>query len=86
LYNNSKKRSFWFLFSGLLLISASPTQAASVNAASTVLYDEGWSGLTAIYGTVGGNPGAVSYTGNNGLAAGLMATRRLARCMPAPLR
>jgi hypothetical protein len=70
LYHNSKKRSFWFLFSGLLLISASPAQAATVSASSAVLYDEGWSGLTPIYGTVGSNLSTVSYTSNIGLSAG----------------
>ncbi len=70
MYNNSKKRSVLLLFSGLLLISASSAQAASISASSAVLYDEGWSGLTQINGPVGGNTSAVSYTTTIGLSAG----------------
>ena len=69
MYHNSKKHSAWLLFSGLLLISAIPAQAATVGASSAVLYDEGWSGLTQINGP-GGNISTVSYTSNIGLSAG----------------
>lgn len=70
MYHHSKKRSYWFLFSGFLLVSTSSAQAASVGASSAVLYDEGWSGLTQMNGPVGGSSSAVTYTSTIGLSAG----------------
>lgn len=71
--NHSKSTGLLLLLSALF-ITANPAHAASVNSGATVLYNEGWSSLSPIYGTPTNNAGnsttAVSYTGPGGLAAG----------------
>lgn len=72
--DNHSKSTRWFLLLSFLFITASPSHSASVYSGATVLYNEGWSSLSPIYGTptdsTSNSTTVVSYTNPSGLAAG----------------
>lgn len=70
MYDYLNNRYIWILFSGLLLIFASPVQAAVISANSAVVYEDVGNGISqqVIYGPAGA-VSAAGYTDTNGLAA-----------------
>lgn len=64
MYDNSNNHSNWVLLSALLLIFASPVQAAFVSASSAVVYEEGGNGRVVVSGPSGAGPSATGYTSN----------------------
>lgn len=71
MFNYLNSRSIWVPLFGLLLIFASPAQAAVIGANSAVVYEDVGAGISreVIYGPTGSNLSAAGYTSTSGLAA-----------------
>lgn len=70
MYDYLNNRYIWTLFSGLLVIFASPVQAAVIGANSAVVYEDVGRGISReVINGPAGSLSAAGYTDSNGLAA-----------------
>lgn len=71
MFKHLNSRSIWVPLFGLLLIFASPAQAAVIRADSAVVYEDVGAGINreVIFGPTGSNSSAISYTSTSGGSA-----------------